>query len=73
MKIYRIARVVALVAVAMAAWLATLTLGFMCLFSVILGPLSIGVFVVTVAVAGLAVSLSAIAVKAASGLWDCHG
>lgn len=64
-----IAKAAVLVIAAIAAWCATAVLGIMCVFSVVLGPLVIGVFVVAAAVAGVAVTVSAAAVGAVLDLF----
>ena len=43
----RAAKAIGLIVIAGCAWIATALLGFMCIFSIVLGPLSVPVFLFT--------------------------
>jgi hypothetical protein len=70
MSVFRIIRVVALCVVALVAWAVTVMLSIMCLYSIVLGPVAIGVFAITACVAALAFCISTAAVEDVSDLWS---
>lgn len=72
MKPFHLVKTVALVAAAIAAWAATAVLGLMCLFSVVLGPLVLGIFPVAAVVGALALYLSALAAEGVAELWRAY-
>lgn len=69
MSTFRATKAAVLVVASVAAWIFTALLGFMCIFSVVLGPLSVGVFIVTAAVGSLAFQLTVAAADSVIDLW----